>query len=570
MSLYDFFMHRRSYTFLFLLLIIACQPAQKDIPERIGLITEKAMVVSAHPLATQVGVDIMKKGGTAIDAAVAVHFALAVVLPAAGNIGGGGFVVYRDKDTHFFTLDYREKAPMTVSRNMYLDSLGQAMTEKSLFGHIASGVPGSVDGMVKLHERFGTLPWAELIDPAIQLARFGFTLTEKEAGGLNQIQDALRQYNTILPQNLLKDHWGKGDSIVYTDLANTLERIALSGRAGFYESETARMIVEEMQRGDGLITLDDLKNYSAIWREPVQFAYKKYTITSMGPPSSGGIALAELMNMSGNFPLNRWGIHNMKTVHAMAEMEKLVFADRAEYLGDPDFVAISVDKLLSQPYGKERSGSINMKRAKKADEIHAGRFIPEHDQTTHFSIVDQYGNAVSCTTTLNGGYGNMVVVGGGGFFMNNQMDDFSVNPGIPNMYGLVGGTANAIEPGKRMLSSMTPTIIEKSGQLFMVVGTPGGSTIITSVFQTILNVLDFGMSMQGAVDFKRFHHQWKPDAIIYETGRFDSLEIQNLKKLGHALQERSAIGRVDAILIREDGRLEGGADPRGDDTAMGF
>ncbi len=371
-------MRLRIYTILIFLLIIACQPTKKDVPNRTGLITEKAMVVSAHPLATEIGVEIMRKGGTAVDAAIAVHFALAVVLPAAGNIGGGGFVVYRDKDANFFTLDYREKAPLAASRDMYLDSTSQAIPNKSLFGHLASGVPGSVDGMAKLHERFSTLPWKELIDPAIQLARFGFTLTEKEAGGLNQIQYALREYNTILPQNLLKDNWVKGDSIAYTYLANTLERIALNGRAGFYEGETAKLIVEEMQRGSGLITYDDLTNYSAIWREPIQFTYKNYTITSMGPPSSGGIALAELMNMSDNFPLNLWGIHNLKTVHAMAEMEKLVFADRAEYLGDPDFVAIPVDKLMSQQYSKKRSGSIDMNRAKKADEIHAGQFIPEH------------------------------------------------------------------------------------------------------------------------------------------------------------------------------------------------
>jgi gamma-glutamyltranspeptidase/glutathione hydrolase len=512
----------------------------------------------------------MRKGGTAVDAAIAVHFALAVVLPAAGNIGGGGFVVYRDKDAQFHTLDYREKAPMAATHDMYLDSAGQAIANKSLNGHMASGVPGSVDGMVKLHERFGTLPWNELLEPATKLARYGFTLTLKEAAGLNQIQDALRENNTGLPLNLLKDRWAEGDSIFYADLANTLDRIALNGRAGFYDGETARLITEEMQRGGGLITLDDLQNYHSIWREPIQFSYRNYTITSMGPPSSGGIALAELMNMSASFPLSRWGISSTKTTHAMAEMEKLVFADRAEYLGDPDFVDIPTEMLISQSYAKERAATIDSERAKKAEEIHAGQFIPEHEQTTHFSIVDQFGNAISCTTTLNGGYGNMVVVGGAGFFMNNQMDDFSVNPGTPNMYGLVGGAANAIEPEKRMLSSMTPTIVEKDDQLFMVVGSPGGSTIITSVFQTIVNVIDFGLNMQGAVDLKRFHHQWKPDMIIHESGRFDSLEIQHLQKLGHGLQERSAIGRVDAILIREDGRLEGGADPRGDDIALGF
>jgi len=565
-------MHRQFfYVIILSLLALACQhQPQKDIPNRLGLITEKAMVVSAHPLATQVGVEILKKGGTAVDAAIAVHFTLAVVHPAAGNIGGGGFIVYRNADGESFTLDYREKAPLAATQDMYLDSLGQAISNKSLLGHLASGVPGTIDGMFNLHERFGTLPWDELIQPAIQIARDGFPLTEKEANGLNQIQDNLKQFNTILPANLMKEQWEKDDTIFYPDLASTLERIAAHGRSGFYEGETARMIVEEMHHGNGLITLEDLKNYHSIWREPIQFSYGNYTITSMGPPSSGGIALNQLMNMAGNFPLSDWGINNIKTIHAMAEMEKMVYADRAKYLGDPDFVTIPAAELTSVSYGKERAATVDFKRAKKADEIQAGKFTPEHEETTHFSIVDAQGNAVSCTTTLNGGYGNMVVVGDAGFFMNNQMDDFSVNPGSPNMYGLIGGSANAIEPSKRMLSSMTPTIVEKNGQLFMVVGTPGGSTIITSVFQTILNVVDFKLSMQGAVDFKRFHHQWKPDLITYEAERFDALEIQEFVKLGHELQERSSIGRVDAILVLEDGRLEGGADPRGDDTALGF
>ncbi|MDZ7604572.1 MAG: gamma-glutamyltransferase [Cyclobacteriaceae bacterium] len=404
-----------------LFIVIACgNGAEKAATNRLGLIAEKAMVVSAHPLATQVGVDIMKQGGNAVDAAVAVHFALAVVLPAAGNIGGGGYVVYRNKDGEFFTLDYREKAPQLATEKMYLDSLGQVVPSASLYGALASGVPGSVDGMVSLHERFGTLSWRDLVAPAIQLARNGFELTEREANGLHSIQDKLRELNTVLPENLLNDRWEKADSIYYDDLANTLERIAASGRAGFYEGETARLIMEEMQRNNGLITYDDLKNYFAIWRDPVQFSYQNYMITSMGPSSSGGIALAELMNMSGEFPLRRWGIGNIKTVHAMAEMEKLVFADRAEYLGDPDFVAIPTDKLLSQQYGRERAASIDMNRAKKAAEIHDGSLINEHEQTTHFSIIDAAGNAISCTTTLNGGYGSHVVVGGAGFFLNNR------------------------------------------------------------------------------------------------------------------------------------------------------
>jgi len=564
----------RIYYFLilcFAALFSTCeQKSGRIIPDRKGVIAQNAMVVSAHPLASKVGVDILKKGGNAIDAAVAVHFALAVVYPSAGNIGGGGFLIYRTNSGEFYSLDYREKAPAFADRDMYLDDSSEVENEKSLFGHLAAGVPGSVEGMVTVHKRFGSMAWEELLTPAIEMAKNGFLLTEKEANNLNRIRDRLLEVNTLSPEYLLKEAWNEYDTIYYQDLANTLERIKRDDRAGFYEGETARLIVDEMIRGNGLITYEDLANYTSVWREPIQFNYQKYRITSMGPPSSGGVAIAQLFSMIEQFPIDMWGIDHINTIHAITEIEKLVYADRAQYLGDPDFSNIPINQLLNSRYNQIRASMINFENATPSDEISAGQFMVEHEQTTHFSIIDQFGNAVSSTTTLNGGFGNHVVVGGAGFFLNNEMDDFSVKPGSPNMYGLIGGEANAIAPNKRMLSSMTPTIVEKEDELYMVLGTPGGSTIITSVFQTVLNVIDFNLHMQGAVDFQRFHHQWYPDYIQYEQGRFNDVILKDLKGMGHNLRERSSIGRVDAILVLEDGSLEGAADPRGDDTALGF
>lgn len=559
-------------TLLFLLIFfVACEHRDvRQISNRQGLIAEKAMVVSAHPLASQVGADIMKDGGNAIDAAIAVHFALAVVHPAAGNIGGGGFMVYRTAAGKYHTLDYREKAPATASRNMYLNEFGEADPEKSRLGYLAAGVPGSVDGMVAVHQKFGSKPWRELVAPAIILARDGFSLTENEANGLNYNQEYFEKYNTVTPDFLMNSEWQEGDTIYYHDLANTLERIAEYGRAGFYEGETARLIVEEMERGGGLISYEDLMNYQSVWRDPISFDYKEYNITSMGPPSSGGVAIMQLFQMVEPFPFKDWGPDHENTIHLMVEAEKLVYADRAKYLGDPDFVDVPVQQLTDKEYLKDRISSIDFEETTPAGEIYAGTLLTESEETTHFSVVDPFGNAVSSTTTLNGGYGSKVVVAGAGFFLNNEMDDFSAKPGAPNMYGLVGGEANAIAPSKRMLSSMTPTIVEKNGKLFMVVGTPGGSTIITSVFQSIINVVEFDMNMQGAVDFERFHHQWKPDFIQYEPGRLTEFTSKELRRKGHELKERASIGRVDAILVLKDGRLEGGADPRGDDIAVGF
>ena len=551
--------------------IYSCEQNQsKRIPNRLGLIAENAMVVSAHPLATEVGLEVLKNGGNAIDAAVAVHFALSVVYPGAGNIGGGGFLVYRTAQGEFHTLDYREKAPAKAGRDMYLDPSGEVDNEISRLGHLAAGVPGSVNGMETAHQKFGSKAWKALLQPSVDIANNGFLLTEKEASKLNEARARFEKYNTVLPENLLKTQWQEGDTIFYKELASTLALIAEEGSDGFYKGETARLIVAEMNRGNGLISMEDLAGYQSVWRDPIQFSYNNYTITSMGPPSSGGVAIGQLFAMMQNFPLKDWGINDVRSIHVITEAEKLVFADRAEYLGDPDFVQIPVASLLDVDLNKARASTINLSQATSADDISASDFGIEHEETTHFSIVDQYGNSVSSTTTLNGGFGNHIVVGGAGFFLNNEMDDFSAKPGSPNMYGLVGGEANAIMPAKRMLSSMTPTIVEKDGALFMVVGSPGGSTIITSVFQTILNVVEFDLNMQGAVDFKRFHHQWRPNVIQYEKGRFDDDELNALQGLGHEFNERSAIGRVDAILVLEDGSLEAGADARGDDTAGGY
>ncbi len=535
-----------------------------------GKLAESAMVVSAHPLASKVGVDILKKGGNAVDASIAVQFALAVVYPVAGNIGGGGFMLLRLASDSVAALDYREKAPAAATPAMYIGETGELVEGLSTEGHLASGIPGTVAGLAEAHSKFSKLPWKDLVQPAIDLARNGFALTKNEAEGLNEIQKDLVRLNTISPDFLLKEEWKEGDLIYWIDLANTLERIRDNGKAGFYEGKTADDLVAEMTRGKGIITHDDLKNYEAVWRKPITGFYKGYEITSMPPPSSGGIALMQLLKSVEPFPIAEWGWNSAKTTHLMTEAERRVYADRAAHLGDPDFFNVPVDMLLDSVYTAMRMQSFDMNMATPSSSIKEGSLTGESDQTTHLSVVDKEGNAVSVTTTLNGGYGSTVIVDGSGFFMNNEMDDFSAKPGTPNMYGVIGGEANKILPHKRMLSSMTPTIVEQDGKLLMVVGTPGGSTIITSVFQTILNVLEHNMTMQEAVTAKRIHSQWFPDMVFNEIHALTNEDSLSLVKLGHSFKARRGIGRVDAILIRKDGKLEGGADPRGDDTAEGY
>lgn len=545
---------------------------------RVGVTGRNGMVASAHPEASQVGLTILKAGGNAVDAAVAVQFALAVVYPGAGNIGGGGFMVYRDNAGKAYTLDYREKAPAAATKDMYLDSAGNVRPGLSISGHLASGVPGSVDGMAEAHKRFGKLTWAQVLQPAVDLAANGFTLTERDALGLNRIKGDLTKINPGKPYFMKSTvptdtvSWHQGDKLVQADLAKTLQRIQAQGRAGFYEGETARLLAEEMVRGKGIITEIDLKNYHAVWRDPLQATYKEYNVITMPPTSSGGVALVQLMRFVEPFPLRKWGWNRDSTAQVMIEAERRVYADRAKFLGDPDFVKVPVAQLISPDYLRSRWSDFTWAKATNSNDLKGG-VIPGYEslETTHFSVVDKDGNAVSITTTLNGGYGSRVVVGGAGFFMNNEMDDFSIKPGVPNMYGLVGNQANAIAPGKRMLSSMTPTILEKDGKLFMVVGTPGGSTIMTSVYQTILNVIEHGMTMQQAVNALKFHHQWLPDKTIFENGAFSELTIDYLKNRGYVLEKLSnTLGRMDCVLIRPDGSYEGASDPRADNTARGY
>ncbi len=528
-------------------------------------------VVTAHPEASKVGVEILKKGGNAIDASIAVQFALAVVYPNAGNIGGGGFLVYRDSKGKTESLDYREKAPLKASEDMYWDKNGNAITDLSLYGQFAAGVPGTVDGMVKAHEKYGKLNWKELVQPAINLAQKGFKITKQQASELTNKHNDFVKYNSKTNALTSKSSWKEGDLLVQKDLANTLKLIQQKGRAGFYEGKTADLIVKEMKRGNGIISHEDLKQYQSVWRTPVSGNYKGLKVISMPPPSSGGIALVSLFQSIEDYPINKWGFQADSTIQVMVEAERRVYADRAEHLGDPDFIKVPQKQLLDKSYNVNRMKDFSFDKATPSSAIKAGEIIgKESMETTHYVIVDKDGNAASVTTTLNNSYGSLVVVEGAGFLLNDEMDDFSVKPGTPNLYGLVGGKANAIEPSKRMLSSMTPSILEKDGKLFMVVGTPGGSTIITSVFQAILNVVDFGMTMQEAVAAPRFHHQWLPDQIDYEPNAISENVRESLKQKGYTLKERKPYGRVEGILVNTNGTYQAGADPRGDDKAVGY
>ena len=544
------------------------QATQKPLIE-----ASNGMVVTTHPAASQIGLDILRKGGNAIDAAVAVNFALAVCHPAAGNIGGGGFLVYRTAKGKAYTLDYREMAPLAASRDMYLDSMGQVISGKSFVGIHSVGVPGAVAGMEAMHKRLGKLAWEELVQPAVDLARNGVVLTGKEARGLNRNRTDFMKYNPGRAYMVKADStlWAEGELFIQNDLANTLERILKNKSKGFYQGETADLFVKEMERQGGIITHRDLKSYKPIWRKPLISQYKQYSIIGMPPPSSGGVAIGQLFSMIKPYPLARWGAQSDSTIQVMIEAERRVYADRAKWLGDPDFVKVPLAELLDSNYLAQRMQNMQFEKATKSSDVSAGTFSGyESPETTHYSIVDKDGNAVAITTTLNNSYGSKVFVGGAGFLLNDEMDDFSAKAGVPNLYGLVGTKANEIQPRKRMLSSMTPTIVTEGKKLKLVVGTPGGSTIITSVFQVMLNSLVFGMNMQQAVEYPRFHHQWLPDLTRYEAKRFDEAQLGRLKAKGYELNSTSSIGLVEGIYILPNGKYQGGADSRGDDTAMGY
>jgi len=542
-------------------------PSGNEIQKKI--ICSNGAVVSAHPLASKAGVSILKKGGNAIDAAIATQLALAVVYPNAGNIGGGGFMVARLGNGKLVSIDYREKAPGKANRDMYLDSDGKPQFQNSQNGHLSAGVPGTIAGLFE-SMKYAKLSFNKLIEPAIELAENGFVITDKEAKAFNGLKNEFLKYSTTTPAFAKNVPWKAGDTLVQKDLAQTLKRIKKNGAKGFYEGETAKLIVEEMQRGKGIITLDDLKNYKARVREPHVFAYKGYTIVGMPMPSSGGVLLHQMMKMIEKRNISSMEFQSPQSVQLMVEVERRAYADRAQFMGDADFYKVPVSKLTDDNYLQARMADYVPGKAGNSEQVKPGD-IPgnESEETTHLSVIDKDGNAVAVTTTLNNSFGSKTVVGGAGFILNDEMDDFSIKPGTPNMYGAIGGEANAIMPGKRMLSSMTPTIVLKNNKPFIVAGTPGGTTITTSVFQTLVNILEFGMSTEDAVWKPKFHHQWLPDKVDVEKSFPDNTR-KALEAMGYKIAERVSIGRTEVIKVLTDGKFEAVADNRGDDAAEGW
>jgi len=528
-------------------------------------VKNKGVVVSAHPLASEAGAKVMKMGGNAYDAIVATQYALAVVYPQAGNIGGGGFLVGVKNNGEKFTIDYRETAPKKASRDMYVDKNGKANTDLSQNGRLAVGVPGSVAGFFATL-KYCKLPMEKLIQPAIDLAEKGFAITEQEANLLNNNKQNFQKYNQSSIVFVKDIPWKAGDLLVQKDLAETLKLIQKQGLKGFYEGKTAELLVSEMKKGNGIITSEDLKNYKVAERKALEFDYKGNQVVSMPLPSSGGLLLAQMLKMAGYENLEKYQQNSTQAVQVMVEAERRAYADRAEYMGDPDFIQDKTSYLISDEYLKNRWKSFSFSKATPSAEVGKITKQPkESTETTHISVIDKDGNAAAVTTTLNGLYGSKVVVSGAGFFLNNEMDDFSIKPGVPNMFGAVGGEANSIQPNKRMLSSMTPTIVLKNGKPYMVVGTPGGTTIPTSVYQAIVDVIDFKQNANISVNAPKFHHQWLPETVAFEKN-FPETTIKDLEKLGYKSEKWNQIGRTEMILIDDNGNIHAVADGRGDDS----
>jgi len=540
-------------------------------PYQYEIVKEKSFdngaVTSAHPLASMVGAAMMQDGGNAFDAAIATQLSLAVVFPGAGNIGGGGFMLARKVNGELIGIDYREAAPASASRDMYLDEQGNPIDGKSTRGASASGIPGSIAGMISTHA-YAKLAFAKLIEPAIEFAEFGYVISEREAKGLNADRANFLKYSSAPITFTQKEVWKAGDTLIQPELAATLKRIQAKGLAGFYEGPTAEYIVKEMQHSGGYVGLEDLKNYRPKFRKPLEFDYRGHHVISFAPPSSGGILIAQMMQMIAPFNVEKMGLNTLASVNLMVESQRRAYADRAEHMGDPDYWKVPTKTLISNSYAQARMSDYKEGVAGSSKITVAGQ-AHESEQTTHLSVIDKEGNMVAITTTLNDTYGNKTIVAGAGFLLNNEMDDFSVKPGVPNMYGALGGEANSIQPGKRMLSSMTPTLVTLKGKPYISIGTPGGTTIPNQVYEGLVNIIDHKMTIKQAIDATRFHHQWIPDVLALESDFPEDIEA-GLKNMGYKTIRRGKFGRMDGILISGDGKRMAAGDKRGDDSVAGY